>query len=155
MNHIKTPKRSSPKKSTQQTKKTHKRPQQHSRPQTAKRTFSTAATPTKPAFQPNGSRILVQKDVAEKPKTNSGILLPSSSSKNQQLLATVVAVGPGLRNNDGKYVPTFCRVGDRVVLPEFGGLEIKLNDVVYNLYRDDDIPGIASEVDISTRCDHV
>eukprot|EP00461_Guttulinopsis_vulgaris_P000789 UN00789 len=119
----------------------------------SKRSFSTEIPQVD--FQPNSSRLLVKKDAIEKPKTQSGILLPQSSSKNQQQLATVVAVGPGLRTNDGKYVPTFCRVGDRVILPDFGGMELKFNDQVYNVYRDDDIIGVVGNVDVKARVEQV
>jgi chaperonin GroES len=101
-------------------------------------------------FQPNSNRILVRKDAIEKPKTASGILLPSQT-KSAVPLATIVAVGPGLRNGEGKYVPTFTRPGDRVVLPDFGGFEVKMDSESFFVYRDDDILGIVSPVNVAER----
>lgn len=40
----------------------------------------------------------------------------------------VLAVGPGRRNRDGDLVPASVKEGDRVLLPEFGGSPVKLND---------------------------
>ncbi len=41
----------------------------------------------------------------------------------------VVAVGPGGRSRDGNaVVPTTVKEGDSVLLPEYGGSEIKLGD---------------------------
>ena len=40
----------------------------------------------------------------------------------------MLAVGPGRRNRDGDLVPASVKEGDRVLLPEFGGSPVKLND---------------------------
>lgn len=40
----------------------------------------------------------------------------------------VIAVGPGSRSNDGKIIPVSLKEGDTVLLPEYGGSEIKLQD---------------------------
>lgn len=40
----------------------------------------------------------------------------------------VVAVGPGRRNKDGDLLPTNVKEGDKVLLPEYGGSQIKLGD---------------------------
>ena len=39
----------------------------------------------------------------------------------------VVAVGPGERDRDGKLIPVALKEGDHVLLPEYGGLEVKLS----------------------------
>ncbi|KAL4587344.1 hypothetical protein LXL04_000213 [Taraxacum kok-saghyz] len=40
----------------------------------------------------------------------------------------VVAVGPGLRDVEGKLVPVCVKEGDIVLLAEYGGTEVKLDD---------------------------
>lgn len=40
----------------------------------------------------------------------------------------VVAVGPGRRNKDGEVIPVSVKAGDKVLLPEYGGNLIKLQD---------------------------
>ena len=42
--------------------------------------------------------------------------------------ASVLAVGPGKRDNDGKLIPMGVAVGDKVLLPQYGGNEVKLDD---------------------------
>lgn len=37
-----------------------------------------------------------------------------------------MAVGPGDRDKDGKLIPVGFKEGDHVLLPEYGGLEVKL-----------------------------
>lgn len=42
--------------------------------------------------------------------------------------ATVIAVGPGAPDKDGKVVPTNVKPGDRILLPGWGGNSIKVGD---------------------------
>ncbi|KAL5059170.1 hypothetical protein RYX36_030774 [Vicia faba] len=84
------------------------------------------------------NRVLVEKIVSPS-KTNAGILLPEKSSKLNS--GKVVAVGPGIHGKDGKLVPVAVKEGDTVLLPEYGGTEVKLDHKEYFLYRDDDILG--------------
>eukprot|EP01135_Chromosphaera_perkinsii_P000753 Nk52_evm41s151 gene=Nk52_evmTU41s151 len=90
-------------------------------------------------FKPLFDRVLVER-VMPAAATKSGILLPESSVKalNQ---GTVVAVGPGARTDDGKTIPLAVNMGDKVLLPEFGGNNVKLDDKEYLLFRDVDILG--------------
>lgn len=38
----------------------------------------------------------------------------------------MIAVGPGSRDKEGKLIPVALKEGDHVLLPEYGGLEVKL-----------------------------
>ncbi|GMH15168.1 hypothetical protein Nepgr_017009 [Nepenthes gracilis] len=87
---------------------------------------------------PSLNRILIEKIVAPS-KTSTGILLPETSSKLNS--GKVVAVGPGIRDKEGKLIPVAVKEGDTVLLPEYGGTQVKLGDKDYHLYRDDDILG--------------
>ena len=40
----------------------------------------------------------------------------------------VVAVGPGAHSRDGKLIPVSVKEGETVLLPEYGGTEVKLGD---------------------------
>ncbi len=40
----------------------------------------------------------------------------------------VVAVGPGRRNRDGDLIPPSVKEGDKVLLPEYGGSLVKLDN---------------------------
>lgn len=40
----------------------------------------------------------------------------------------VVAVGPGLRDKSGNLIPTAVKEGDTVLLPEYGGTQVKLGE---------------------------
>lgn len=63
-------------------------------------------------------------------KTAAGIFLPQSATSNPLPEATVIAVGPGAPNKDGKVIPTTVKAGDRVLLPGWGGNSIKVGEDV-------------------------
>ncbi|CAN1250338.1 10 kDa chaperonin [Linum perenne] len=52
----------------------------------------------------------------------------SNSSYLQLNSGKVVAVGPGIRDKEGKHIPVAVKEGDTVLLPEYGGMEVKLGD---------------------------
>ncbi|XP_010533374.1 PREDICTED: 10 kDa chaperonin, mitochondrial [Tarenaya hassleriana] len=87
---------------------------------------------------PTFNRVLVEK-ILPPSKTNSGILLPEKSPQLNS--GKVIAVGPGERGGDGKLIPVSVKEGDTVLLPEFGGTQVKLGDKELHLYRDEDILG--------------
>jgi len=43
----------------------------------------------------------------------------------------VVAVGPGTRDKSGSLIPVAVKEGDTVLLPEYGGTDVKLGDKEY------------------------
>mmetsp|Transcript_33718 Transcript_33718/g.93334 ORF Transcript_33718/g.93334 Transcript_33718/m.93334 type:complete len:103 (-) Transcript_33718:72-380(-) len=91
-------------------------------------------------FVPLADRILVQKLKAEA-KSAGGILLPESA-KQEVNQAKVLAVGAGRRNQKGELLPMGTAVGDTVIIPRYGGTEVKLDDEEYHIYRDEDIVGV-------------
>lgn len=46
------------------------------------------------------------------------------------LEATVIAAGPGARNEKGELVPMCVKAGDRVLLPEYGGTKVSSDSVI-------------------------
>ncbi|KAL0404789.1 UNVERIFIED_CONTAM: chaperonin, mitochondrial [Sesamum radiatum] len=71
------------------------------------------------------NRVLVEK-ITPPSKTTAGILLPEKTSKLNS--GKVVAVGPGFHDREGKLVPVTVKEGDTVLLPEYGGTEVKLGE---------------------------
>uniref|UniRef100_A0A3Q2ZPH1 10 kDa heat shock protein, mitochondrial n=1 Tax=Kryptolebias marmoratus TaxID=37003 RepID=A0A3Q2ZPH1_KRYMA len=87
-------------------------------------------------FLPLLDRVLVERLTAET-VTKGGIMLPEKS-QGKVLQATVVAVGPGSKGN---LQPISVKVGEKVLLPEYGGTKVILDDKDYFLFRDGDILG--------------
>ncbi|XP_060732060.1 10 kDa heat shock protein, mitochondrial [Tachysurus vachellii] len=90
-------------------------------------------------FLPMFDRVLVERLAAET-VTKGGIMIPEKS-QGKVLQATVVAVGPGATNKTGAVTPVSVKVGERVLLPEYGGTKVVLDDQDYFLFRDADILG--------------
>ena len=88
---------------------------------------------------PLGNRVLVKRVMAAT-QTESGIFLPEAATKRPNE-AEVVACGPGEKNEDGTFVAMSVEVGDTVLLPEYGGTEVKMGDDTLHLFRDTDILG--------------
>ncbi|CAL8341967.1 unnamed protein product [Boreogadus saida] len=90
-------------------------------------------------FLPMFDRVLVERLAAET-MSKGGIMLPEKA-QGKVLQATVVAVGPGSINKSGALQPVCVKVGDSVLLPEYGGTKVLLDDKDYFLFRDADILG--------------
>ncbi|GMS89402.1 hypothetical protein PENTCL1PPCAC_11577 [Pristionchus entomophagus] len=90
-------------------------------------------------FQPLHDRVLIERFAAEV-KTKGGIMLPEKA-QGKVLEATVVAAGPGLRNEKGDLIPNSVKAGDRVLLPEYGGTKVTFEDKEYSIFRETDILG--------------
>ncbi|PIK53242.1 hypothetical protein BSL78_09881 [Apostichopus japonicus] len=88
-------------------------------------------------FKPLFDRILVERFTPEL-KTKGGLLIPEKAQA-KVLDATVVAVGSGLRKEDGTFTAMTVGVGDRVLLPEYGGTKVEIEDKEFHLFREGDI----------------
>lgn len=90
-------------------------------------------------------RVLVERNAAVR-TTSGGIVLPElTNSKSNE--GKVIAVGKGLRQPDGKFVPPTVQVGDTVLLGEYLGNEVKLNGKDYILIREEELLGVVEETD--------
>lgn len=62
-------------------------------------------------------------------------------AQGKVLEGTVVAVGEGARNEKGEIIPTQLKTGDRVLLPEYGGFKVSVEEKEYHIFRESDIVG--------------
>ena len=92
-------------------------------------------------LRPLLNRVMVAKPEATK-VSKGGIILKSQETASW---GTVVAVGPGRMMENGNLREMSVKVGDSVLLPEYGGSMIKLVKEEFYIFRDDDIVGILSE----------
>jgi len=100
-----------------------------------RRASSTAYT----KFRPLSDRVLVERLEAVT-QTKAGIKL-HVDPKARTLEGVVRAVGPG-RIEDGKTLPINVKAGDRVVLPEYGGSKVTIDDQDYWVFRESDFLGV-------------
>ncbi|CAB9503053.1 10 kDa chaperonin [Seminavis robusta] len=90
-------------------------------------------------LKPLGDRILVKRAPKEL-QTASGIYLPADKTKDPNE-GEVVAAGPGERDVTGTLHATSLQSGDKVLLPEYGGSKVTIEDQELFLFRESDILG--------------
>jgi chaperonin GroES len=88
-------------------------------------------------IQPLGDRLLV-KQIEEKEQVKGGIIIPDAAKEKSQE-ATVIALGTGKREDDGKRLGFDVAVGDKVLISKYGGTEVKYEDQTFLLVRQDDL----------------
>jgi chaperonin GroES len=88
---------------------------------------------------PLGDKVFI-KPIEEEEKTKSGFYLPESA-KEKPKRAEVLAVGEG-KYIDGKLVPLSVKVGQKILIKEWGGDEIKLDGETYKIIEEDNILAI-------------
>jgi chaperonin GroES len=87
--------------------------------------------------KPLGDHILVEPLEGET-TTSVGIILPETAREKPQK-GTVLAVGPGRRDDEGKRVPVDVSVNDRILFARYSGTEIKLGDRELLILREADV----------------
>lgn len=103
----------------------------------------TKQTLKKMTLKPLGNRVLAQRLEAEE-VMKGGIILPDSAKKKQES-ATVVAVGPGKKLDDGKVLAMPVKVGDKILVEKYSGQEITLDDEEFLIVKADDIIAIIED----------
>lgn len=93
-----------------------------------------------PKIRPLGDRLVVEPKETAEEKTAGGILIPDTS-KEKPSEGTVVAIGDGKWNTDGKKQPLQVKIGDRILYGKYAGTAFKL-DKEYLVMREDDVMGI-------------
>jgi len=90
-------------------------------------------------IRPLGDRVLVE-PIDVKEVTKGGIIIPDAA-KEKPMEGKVIAIGKK-RDDDGKEIPFDIKVGDKVLLPKYGGTQVKFNDKTYQLVREEDLIGV-------------
>jgi len=91
-------------------------------------------------FRPLHDRVVVRR-VGEIEKTAGGILIPDTA-REKPTEGEVVAVGPGIRGDDGKIHPPDVKAGDRVLFGKWSGNEVKLDGEDLIIMKESDLMGI-------------
>ena len=94
-------------------------------------------------FRPLHDRVVVRR-IAEIEKTAGGILIPDTA-REKPSEGEVVAVGPGIRDDDGKIYALDVKPGDRVLFGKWSGNEVKLDGEDLIIMKESDIMGIIAK----------
>jgi chaperonin GroES len=93
------------------------------------------------SIKPLGDRVLVEFVDDQKEQRKGGIIIPDAAKEKPQE-GKVIEVGPGKLTDDGKRIPMNVKKGQRVLMPKYGGSEIKVEDKEYQIVREEDILAI-------------
>ncbi len=92
-------------------------------------------------IKPLGNHVLIEV-ISQDKKTKSGIYIPETVDKEKPDQGTVVAVGPGKRDEAGKTIPMQVKKGDLVVFSKYSPDEINIDNKKYFVISEDNILAI-------------
>lgn len=90
-------------------------------------------------LKPLGGRVVLEAVVEKTNGTKKGGIIIPDSAKEKPMESMVVALGTGATDDDGKKIPFEVKKGDRVLVPKYGGTEVKLDGKEYTILNSDDI----------------
>ena len=93
-------------------------------------------------IKPLADKVVVKKLQAEE-TTKSGIILSSGAQQKPQI-AEIIAVGPG-GIVDGNEIKMEVKVGEKVIIRDYAGTNVKLDGEEYIIVRQDDIVAIVED----------
>jgi chaperonin GroES len=94
------------------------------------------------SLKPLGSRVVVE-PVEQEEITAGGIVLPETAKEKPQK-GTILAIGPGDRDDDGDRIKMDVAVGDVVLYAKYAGTEIKVEGKKLLILKESDILAIVS-----------
>jgi len=94
-------------------------------------------------LKPLGSRVVIE-PVEQEEITAGGIVLPETAKEKPQK-GTVLSVGPGDRDDDGKYIPLDVKEGDTVLFAKYAGTDIKVEGTKLLIMKESDLLAIVEE----------
>ncbi len=91
-------------------------------------------------FRPLHDRIVVRR-IASEEKTKGGLIIPDTAQEKPQE-GEIIAVGPGARDESGKFVPINVKSGDKVLFGRWSGTEVKIDGEDLLIMKESDIMGV-------------
>ena len=89
-------------------------------------------------IKPLGDRVLIQSAEADEAKSAGGIIIPDTAKEKPQE-GTIVAIGPGATDENGKTIKMQVNVGDKILYSKYGGTELKHDGQEYLIMSEADI----------------
>lgn len=96
------------------------------------------------ALRPLHNRIVVERSQVGEQKSVGGIIIPDSAKEKPQE-ATVIAVGPGKMDDDGKRLVLDVKVGDRILIGKYSGTEIKVDGKEVVILTEDEVLAVIED----------
>jgi chaperonin GroES len=93
-------------------------------------------------FTPLHDRILVRRE-EEVGTTRGGLIIPDSA-KDKPQEGTVISVGNGKTNEEGKVFPLAVKEGDTILFGKYSGTEIKLDGDDFLIMKEEEVLGVVT-----------
>jgi len=91
-------------------------------------------------FRPLHDRVVVRR-LDQEEKSKGGIIIPDTVKEKPQE-GKVIAVGPGVRDEQGRIHALDVKAGDKILFGKWTGTEVKLDDTEYLVMKESDIFGV-------------
>ena len=91
-------------------------------------------------FRPLHDRVLVRR-IEQDEKTAGGIIIPDTAQE-KPTEGEVLAVGSGVRDENGELQPLDVKAGDRILFGKWSGTEVELDGDELLIMKESDIMGV-------------
>ncbi len=100
-------------------------------------------------FRPLHDRVLVRR-IEQDEKTAGGIIIPDTAQE-KPTEGEVLAVGSGVRDENGKLQPLDVTAGDRILFGKWSGTEVELDGEELLIMKESDIMGVLKSAKSSVK----
>jgi chaperonin GroES len=92
-------------------------------------------------LRPLADRVVVEPSEQDETFADGQLVLPETAKEKPQQ-GTVIAVGPGRRDENGKAIAVDLSGGDLVLFAKYAGTEVKLDSKKVLILKESDILGV-------------
>src|SRR5512139_282281 len=101
------------------------------------------------SLKPLGDRVVVE-PIEQEETTASGIILPETAKEKPQR-GTIVSVGPGARDEQGKRVALDVNAGDVVLFAKYAGTEFKVDGKKLLILKESDLLAVIEPEEVKAK----
>ena len=91
-------------------------------------------------IKPLHDRVLVRR--LEQEKKSAGVIIIPDTAKEKPSEGKILAVGPGLRGEDGKVQPLDVKKGNKILFGKWSGTEVMVDGEELIIMKESDIMGV-------------
>ncbi len=101
------------------------------------------------SLKPLGDRVVVE-PIEQEETTASGIILPETAKEKPQR-GTVISVGPGARDDQGKRIALDVKESDVVLFAKYAGTEFKVDGKKLLILKESDLLAIIDTEEVKKK----
>ncbi len=93
-------------------------------------------------IQPLNDKVLVEPLKVE--EKVGGLFIPEKAKESSQR-GKIISIGRGKLNEKGEIIPSNLKIGDIILFPKYGGIEIKIDNTEYKIFSEEEILCVIEE----------